>query len=400
MSGSATPPAMTMLVNGASYGGWEDIRASRGIDRCASEFRLTVSERWLGSASSWVIKPFDAVTLMVGNVPFLTGYAEVYEPVLGEREHSVRITGRSRTLDLVECKPDIPSGQFVGYSLAAIASAICALFGLTASVDPSAAAAVGNAVADSTIERGETAFTFLERLARLAAVLLCDTPDGNLLLTRTGSTRASGQLQIGLNCEYGRPKYDVRKRFSEYIVKGQAGVAGGAGGPDPLAGLARPYNEVAAPVTPPGGTGQVQTAQNAVARDAGVPRFRPHTSIAESQLTQNGLQQRANWQMAYAYGRSIELTMRVPGWLQPNGDLWAINQIVAVNAPQFGLQQDMLVTKVELSLSRAGSHTEISVAPPEGYTPDPASVKARKHARGHKGAVLNDLTGLAVVGSA
>jgi hypothetical protein len=40
----------------------------------------------------------------------------------------VRITGCSKTEDIVDCTPDIRGGQFAGYKLDAIARAIASLF--------------------------------------------------------------------------------------------------------------------------------------------------------------------------------------------------------------------------------------------------------------------------------
>ena len=393
-----------LVVNGQEYDGWTELRVTRGLDRCASDFDLACAERWLGQDVDWQILPFVPVQVLLNGAPAMNGFCDVYEPGFGGREHAVRVTGRSLTQDLIDCSPDIASGQFKGYALGAIARALCAMFDIPLVIDPSAAAACQESVADATMERAETAFQFLERLCRLAAVLACDTPAGALLLTRTGTTRAAGSLVEGRNIFAARGKFDVKRRFSQYIVKGQAGVAGGAGGmaPDPYAGVVKVASTASYTAPPPAmGTGHVQTAQHAVAIDAGVPRFRPHVTIAESQLNLAQMQQRANWQRNYAYGRSIELTITVKGWLQPDGTLWALNQLVPVTSPRLGIDQDLLVVKTEARMGRDGTTTQLTVAPPEGYTPDPGEVKARKHRgkRGRKGHAVLDLTGVASVGN-
>ena len=162
----------------------------------------------------------------------------------------------------------------------------------------------------------------------------------------------------GQNILRGNAHYNSARRFSRYIVKGQSARGG-----------------------------VVQTGMRAEAVDAGVPRYRPHVSLAESQLTPAQMQQRANWQRQYAYGQSIKLHIRVAGWRQADGTLWKPNLIVPVYAPALYVDQDPLIAEVSFNLTPGEGHTtELLLGPVEGYTPDPGSVRAQKdkHAHGHK----------------
>ena len=401
-SNSTSGDLLSLKVDGRLYGGVVGYDIDRAIDKCVAEANIILSEKWLGQDEPWRIAPFDKIEVMLGRDVVLTGYAVAYEPRAGAEAKSVHLVASSRTCDLVECTPDIQSGQYKGYALKAIATAICGLFNIPLQVDPSAANAVQSSVADATIERCETAWTFLERLCRLAGVLACDTPSGALLLTRLGNTRAAGRVVQGENVIEEQGRFDVRHRYSVYIVKGQSGVGGGAVTPqaDPYAGTVRVANQ--ASYTPAigraGGTGKVLIGQHAQATDAGVPRYRPHVSIAESQLTQAGMQLRATWQRNYAFGRSTQVEVTVKGLRQPDGSLWSINQIVSTVLPRVGIDQDLLVVRVRQTASaRHGRNTTLTLAPPEGYTPDPGEVKLRKHKgakKGKKGKAIMDLTGL------
>lgn len=408
-----------LVVRGVEYTGLQELHVARALDHCAPMFRIAVSDRWMGGPSGWQVVPFDPVSVYIGNDVVLTGYVDEFQPEFDPRGHRVVITGRSKTADLVDCKPDIASGQFAGYGLAQIARALCGLFGIGVVVDPSVTDAVSDAVSDATLERGETAFAFLERLSRLAGVLLCDTPSGNLLLTRTGQTHGAGQIVEGQTIEFARARFSVHRRFSDYIVKGQTALTGGAA----ASGSAQPSDDAGAADAPAagtapliGGTGVVQNAQQATAHDAGVPRYRPHVSIAESQLSQAQMQLRANWQRQYAFGRSIQVTVGVRGYRQPDASLWCINQMVTVTSPRLGLDQDLLVAGVAFTLAEGrGRVTELTLGPPEGYTPDPGEVKLRKthksggrgHGHGHgrhghrggRGGSIMDVSGVAYVGN-
>ncbi len=133
-----------------------------------------------------------------------------------------------------------------------------------------------------------------------------------------------------------------------------------------------------------GATTPVQTALVARATDATVPRYRPHISMAESQLDQAGMQMRANWECNYAIGRSTEAEITVQGFRQtPAGALWWDNLLTTVNAPYLQVQQDLLLAKISMTLSpESGRLTKLTLGPIEGYTPSPGQVKIHaKHAR-------------------
>ncbi len=353
---AVTTDAVQLLANGQSYSGWFGVTFSRGLDRMCGDGNIPVTERWAGTTNVWQLTPWTPVVLMDGSDRIATGYIDGYEPSGDARSHTVTIRMRSKTEDLVDCMLDIQSGQFRGYTLGAIANAMCQPFGIGVVLQTDASMVVQ----DATIQRAETVYQFLERLARMSAVLLTDDAMGNLVLTRTGSTAASGGLVYGQNVETYRARLSVAKRFSHYIVKGQSGI---------------------------GATGSVQTSQRAVAIDPGVPRYRPHVSIAESQLSAEGMQQRANWEMRYAFGRATLADIEVDGWRQPDGTLWVVNQMVAVDCPPLQINADMLIAGVSYKYDGArGKTCVLTVGPPEGFTPDPGEVRLRKHrARGRKG---------------
>ena len=117
---SAAPPTAdqnpTLTVDGKIYAGWTSLRVSRGLDRCASDFDIAVSERWPEQDEPWLIQPFAECVVSIGPDPVLTGYVDGYQPMFDRAAHGVRILGRSRTEDLIDCTPDIQSGQFAGYT--------------------------------------------------------------------------------------------------------------------------------------------------------------------------------------------------------------------------------------------------------------------------------------------
>ena len=131
-------------------------------------------------------------------MPVLTGYIDNYLPEVEADRHAVRVTGRSKTEDIVDCTPDIAGGQFAGYKLDAIARAIGQSVGKPYPIDVVVQTDVGEPFPDATIERHETGFAFLERLCRLRSVLATDDEQGRLVLTQPADIeRATDALLQG-----------------------------------------------------------------------------------------------------------------------------------------------------------------------------------------------------------
>ncbi len=360
---------LTLTVGGQSITGWTEFTVSRSLTDLCSKFVIGVTQRL--DQSPWPLRPFQPCTLSLDGVLVLTGYIDAVSPALRHNTHTLQVSGRSRTADLVDCSPDVPSGQFTGYDLGQIARALAALY----SINVVEATATDITFPDATIYRAETAYRFLERLCRLSGVLATDDANGNLVLTTTGSVRAAGRLVQGVNVVEAHGVFSGVHRFSKYIIKGQTSIGAqvtnwsGAGG-----------NGQAAAATP-----QVLTAQVATASDPGVPRPRTHVAIAESMLSPAGMQMRANWMARFQAGRAATAEATVSGWHQPDGSVWTTNQLVACHLPFLALDQDLLVSGVAFILDKAGARTRLTLGAPDGFAPDPGQVKLHRRGRGKAG---------------
>lgn len=396
---------ISVIANGQKFQGWTTLKLKRALDRTISDFDLTMSERWPGQMQAIQLLPFTAVQIMLGNELLLTGYVDSYVPQVEGTSHTVRVAGRSKTCDLADCEPDIKSGQFTGYTLAQIARSICAPFGI-AVVD---LVNSNQTFPDATMERCETAHRFLERLGRLCGVLLTDDEQGRLVLTTAGSGRATTAIVQGRNMLKGHAQLTGAKRYSIYIVKGQHGLGGhGKGAIAPnlkdlgtntakSAGAAAVEAEdededeeadEAEPAKP-----AVITQQRATCSDPGVPRFRPHVVMAESQLDQASMQERAQWLARWSAGKAREATVTVRGFRQADGTRWTQNAMVTLTAPFLGFDEDLLIAGVEMSLEDSGKRTTLLLGPPDAFAPDPGEVKRHKvkGAKKKKGKFAPDL---------
>lgn len=337
----------TLRVNGAIYGGWTSVRVSASLCDASRDFELSLTERWSGRSEPWRIKPGDACTIELDGERILTGWVDDFQPDYGPEAHGVRVAGRSKTCDLVDCSAIVKGGQFKGYTLDAIARALAATVG-KGDIGVIARAPVGAAFPDVQINLGESCFDVIERLCRLRALLACDDAAGNLVLTRAGAggSGRAGALRRGVNIQSAAATLSHARRYSDYYVRGQQT------GTDNLFG-----EEAAGP--------------EAHVADAAVTRKRPLLVIAENQGTIGDFKVRAQWEQRHAAAEGTCATIRTPFWRDDAGKLWTPGDLVPIDDDWLGISRDMLIKGVSYRKDAQGTGCEIEVVPPDALTPQP-----------------------------
>lgn len=343
--------SLTLTVGGQAYAGWKEIKVTRDLRHCAADFEIAVTERWAGQDQPWQIKRFDPCTIAIAGDTILTGYVDHYGPSFDHAGHGVRIGGRSKTADVVDCMPDIKGGQFNNYKLDRIAKAVCGPFGVGVAVAPGTD--LGDPFPNATIDKCETAFEFLEKLCGLRSVLALDDEQGNLVLAQAGAAGAAGALVQGQNILAANAQLRSDNLFQEYVVIAQA------------------------PLAFDGQDAQLEVIGKAT--DKSCPRFRRFAEMARDPADTSRANLRARWRAAHNFGTATEATITVQGWRQSGGDLWKVNQTVPVTAPWLQIDHELLVGAVTFLLDdRGGRRTELLMAPPEAFMPAPPKAKKPK----------------------
>lgn len=351
-----------LIINGQRYAGWKSVQVVRGIESISGAFSLSVSERWGGQANPWPIHEGDECKLFIGDVPVITGYVDRRTLAYNKDDHSLTVSGRDATGDLVDSSALLAKWEFLRVPLLTFAQRICEPFGIEVELQPGIS--LPAPAAKLTIDPGDTAFEALERACRLAAVLPVSDGLGGLLLTRVGSERCTTALVEGENILGASGDYDASGRFRRYVVLGQR------------AGTDNDYGNAVAAVK-----GEAQDLN--VPRAARVLVIRP-----EGAVTTEHAKRRAEWEAKIRAGRGSPVTVRVQGWTEGDGTLWPINATVPVRSPWLGVDGDMLITQATYSLDASGgSTTELALARPDAFSPEPVIVK------GGKGGLWKELAG-------
>jgi prophage tail gpP-like protein len=355
---------LTLLVDGARYGGWKDVKVTRGIERAAASFDLSVSEHWPGIRDRWRIPEGALCELYIGADKVITGYVDKVEASYDKGKHAVRVSGRSKTADLIDCSAIVEGGQLLKLRIDEIARRLAAPFG----VEIDMRADAGAPFPSVQVQNGETVWKLVERLARQRELLVFDDAEGRLVLGHLLDDRASDVLKHPahglLQITGGR---DMKQRFSDYIVKGQAPALWadfeGEGTPEQLAHVQGGF------------------------RDLGVPRYRPKLIVAEGATSVGtvsagagkpgtGAMGRAEWDARRRIGKSITVKVKRAGWRQSDGALWQPNMLVHCELPFMDLSDDLGIGEVTWTLDASGTTCEMTLHPPEAFTPEPAKEPA------------------------
>lgn len=337
------------LVAGAqAVSGWTDVRVTRGIDRCPSDFSLGMTEAFPGETEEVIVQPGDPFKLLIGSDPVITGYVDEYVPEYGADTHWISAAGRGKCQDLVDCAAVWPSGQISGTSALDVATKLAAHYGIEVQCDVD----LLPTIPQFNIFIGESAYDIIERISRYSQLLVYDTPDGNLLLTRAGKTQHVGGVAEGINVQRARVRYSASQRFSRYTVFTQS---------------VETFNDAGV------GANVIVTVE-----DVGVKRTRERYIVAEAvQGYEDLAKRRAVWEMNRRAARATEITVTTDSWRDAAGTLWTPNTLVPVTLPKLKVvnQLWLLGEVTYVRNEEEGTIAELTIMPPEAYLTEPVALQ-------------------------
>jgi len=333
---------VTLTVGGTSISGWQSVRITRGIERMPSDFDIALAERY-PAVDEVTVNPGQACTLKIGDDTVITGYVDRTSRAIDPRQHPLTISGRGMCEDLVDCSAQVATFMFQNMSTAAIAGALAKPFGIDV-----LALSSGIVHPQVCLNVGETPFSVIDRLCKLANLLCFENEAGNLVLAPVASGEAGNGFQSGRNVERSAYVQDISQRFSSYRV----------------------YPIGTALFTD---AGQLPQAEFEIS-DPMVTRFRPKAFIAQSGDPGAAVSNaHAQWECNRRIGRGNMLVITTDSWRDEGGELYAPNTLVSVDLPELKVQpgQDWLVSEVTLRRGMDGTHADLFLMPPQAFAPEP-----------------------------
>ena len=340
---------VSVIAAGQTLAGWTDVRITRGIERCPSSYALSMSDVVPGALNQVVVKQGDASQILIGTDPVITGYVDKMVPGFSPESHWIRLAGRSKCADLVDCSAEWPGGQISGANALVIAQKLASVYGPNQEGIPVTSAITDLPVIPQfNLMLGESAFEIIERITRYSAALAYDLPDGSLCLARVGTTSAASGCVEGQNVQVAWIEYSADGIYSDY-----AGVLQSM---DVLGDL--------------GDTGNLNYSTTD-------PNCRRHRSLVLIAEAGGGgvdlLKARVLWEAARRSGRSKVVRVVVDSWRDSAGTLWTPNTLVSVELPTLNLTATtLLLGEVTYLLNDEDGHTaELMLMDPAAFTPQP-----------------------------
>jgi prophage tail gpP-like protein len=335
-----------LMVEGVDWYGWKTVEVTQQMDAVAGSFSLGLADKWEHGSEAIPLAAGLACELAYGDHPMINGYIGKFRPAFSATDHSITVSGRDKSADLVDCSAIHKPGHWQGLTLDQLAAILAEPFGVGVTVEGD----VGEPFPSFKLEQGESVFEALDRACKQREILAMPDGAGNIVLLRVGSRKASTALVQGKNILSSSADFDLDDRYSDYIVQGQ-----------------QPGNDDI--------WGDGAAAVSAGAKDPAVKRYRPFIVRAEDQVNASSAKARAEWECAVRAARAVSVDISVQGWL--DGDaLWAANSLVPVEIPYLRIEQELLIAKVVFSKGEQGTITKLTCRDPNAFLPEPKKKEA------------------------
>lgn len=345
------PPSddVTLLINGVVYGGWTEVRVTRGIERMPMDFEVALTDFFPLDDAKLQIKTGDAVVVKIGKNPVVTGYVDIVQIDMNPTRHAISVIGRSKCADLVDCSAEWRGGQIKGTSALDVASKLAQPYGITVDSLDNA----GPPIPQFNLVRGETAWQIIERICRFSQLIAFDDPDGNVLIGNIGTAKAASGFREGVNVKTAHLVLSQNQRYSQI----QAYLNS---------------MDVLDDVSPGGGAGDLLRT----ADDKGVLRHRVKMIVAESAGGGIGLnlaKARAQWEVSRRFGRSAVLRITTDSWRDKSGALYEPNTLADLDLPSWKIVgKTWMISEVAYhKSSTTGTTADIVLMTPDAFLPQP-----------------------------
>ena len=336
------PELVTVNAGGMQFTAFRLMQVRAALDHAARGFELVVAAEAGAKATFWQLAPGTALDITANGDLLSRGYVDRYQPIMSKKSREVKIAGRSKAQDFVDCAAIDPAGTgyFKARTVLSIAQALDQ-FGIGVVLGASASQ-LDTLIASYQITPGETAHAAIEKICRSVGVTLAGQADGSIAIAKAGTTRAvSGALIEGVNIIEGSADLDWSHRHSEVTVLASARAARTGARP------CRVFAEVD------------RRRRN---------RFRPAVIVADDETGDDDPQAEADYRIAREAGESLKAAVQTQGFRDDAGVLWTPGWTVWTESPFLGLAQPMLISGVTyLSSRESGAVSYLDLVDPRAF---------------------------------
>lgn len=352
--------SLRIEVDGVEYENFVSASAILRLDALARTFTFEATAE---DAAPLPFRGGEACKVKADGDTVLTGNIEIVNAEGDDSSHSIELTGRGRTGDLLDSSIGGLSHIKPGTLRGIVQQVIAHLDPDTAPadripvVDEARPASYNKAEDLAAPEPGENAFNFLERLARKRQVLLTSNADGAVVIAQGSGVEIPGAFiqhriaDSSNNVLKWSVSYDQTGRYNSYKMVSQMNLLALN-----LAGS-------------PSAESVVGQGQDKVVLDQAIRRGRQLVLVGESMSSGPEDERRAKWEQNIRRARGAVYSVVVDGYRNQVGLLWEPNTLIQVVDEHAGIEAKMLVNTVEFNLDAdTGSTTTLSFVESDAYS--------------------------------
>ena len=212
--------AFVIEINGKRFSRFTHKRVTKSLEHAAGQFQL------VGTISQDSVYPFkvnDICRILINDKPIINGYIETLDIDYDVNSHTITIGGRDKTSDLIDSHVPKPSATYSRVTTVPdITKAILSVLGLDGTnIFEYSPTKPFNYLDINSCRDSETAFRFIERIARKSGKILTSDGNGDLLLTIPSEKQTGIHFKNGLNIKRGSLSIDYSNKYNKYKVVGQ-----------------------------------------------------------------------------------------------------------------------------------------------------------------------------------
>jgi prophage tail gpP-like protein len=333
-----------LKVNGRAFNTWKSITIERSITQLAGSFSFVTANRFAGENEKWNITTGDECSVSIGDETIITGYIDDVDDGYDLDSHDVTFNGRDKTADLIDCPYDVFANvsELHNQTFLQIIEKLCSQSSINVILDSalSSETALTTVIPVYNIETGTMIYEQISTLCLQYGVLSITDGNGNIKITRSGLTKAYDILQSGVNIKANRLNQSDADRYSVYYAEG------------PSKSTAFTNKLIS--------EGKLE--------DNYIKRNRPFIILVGEQATGDTCQKRAAWEARIKAGVSRKVSTQVKGWVQTNKKLWPLNGLVQVVDKKIGINEELLIASINLSLdSTGGEVSNLALVHPDTF---------------------------------
>lgn len=357
-----------VTIDGTPYTAFKEYNIERSMEDITSTFSFTLTTLDGG------LFPVDrgaSIIVEVDGKRFCNGYVDRVAISYSVNEHTITITGRDKTQDIIDSSLDSNLELNTPISLENIIKKVLSYLGLNLKLI--------NQVGDIDLfqkseivsgEIGQNCWDFIDQYCRKREVMLTTDGDSNIIITQGSGVEINGMLLHKINGTVNNVKsanveFNDDKRFSSYVVKSQL---------NPTA-IGLSFNDSAAvPST------QIVSSKGSASDDA-IRSTRKLVIKAETASSNQDALKRAEWEREIRRARALSYSLIVDGFKYGTnpGEIWEPLQVVSVIDDFASINDQLLIRKVNFNLSlESGQITTLELVPKIAYNLKPPKFKKKK----------------------